>query len=337
MANLFVIDSSDQVIQQVMQLSQSAPDITFIGGGQPNDQTLTEVKQIRPDILLVDLPASEQQAQAFLQQLKSLHLPVIIFTQSEDFISQNLVTLLESGAVGFVPKPADGQLNEELKHNLLKEIRLNSPKAKTSSASTAAALLEPARAVAIGSSTGGPEALVQLLSQVPADFRYGIVIVQHMPAQFTARFAQRLDKICPLPVKEAQAGDKLTGGQVLLAPGGQHLEFYPVTENNRTRAKVRLTNDPPVWGLRPTVDHMMTTLAPIYQQHLIGIILTGMGEDGVIGMKAIKHHHGHTLVQDKETSAVFGMGQQVIKNHLADEVLPLNQIFPRVLQLLHLA
>ena len=175
---------------------------------------------------------------------------------------------------------------------------------------------------------------MEVVKHIPENYNQGLVFVQHMPADFMTRFAMRLNKAAKIHIKEAEEGEILKAGIGLIAPGGYHLKFSEVIKGNRRLAKAHLSNEPPVWNLRPTVDKMMLSLAPIYQRNMIGIILTGMGEDGVIGMREIKQNGGRTLVQNKETSVVFGMGQQVIKNNLADEVLPLKKIFPRALELL---
>jgi two-component system, chemotaxis family, protein-glutamate methylesterase/glutaminase len=185
----------------------------------------------------------------------------------------------------------------------------------------------PGCVVAIGSSTGGPEALEVVLSSLPKDLDAGVVIVQHMPGGFTARFAQRLSKISAMPVKEVEEGDIVEVGKILLAKGDYHLTFEPVRDRyGKMRARALLNQDPPMLKLRPTVDNMMTTLAPIFGTGLIGVILTGMGEDGAIGMEAIKRNGGRTVVQNEESSTVYGMAQEVVKRKLADHEVPLESM-----------
>ena len=180
----------------------------------------------------------------------------------------------------------------------------------------------------IGSSTGGPEALTELLPRFPADFPAPVLIVQHMPAAFTRRLAERLDALTPLPVREAVDGERLAGRGVRIAPGGYHMG---VRRRHRAR-RIVLTQDPPRHSCRPAVDVLFRTVAELCGPHVLGVVLTGMGQDGLEGCRRIRQAGGYVLVQDRRSSVVWGMPGFVAEAGLAHEVLPLPRIGPRILE-----
>lgn len=331
---IFIIDDNVMVRYALRQiLEQSNLDIDVVGDASDHPGLVEEIQKANPHILLVDIPLPREKGIHRLKLLNKKRLPVIVFTKSDETITKDLVPLLSAGAVSFVLKPNKDEAIDLVKDELITEIKAQ-VKTKSDTIESEVNYLDPLRVVAIGSSTGGPEALSKILPQIPKNFPAGIVIVQHMPKMFTRSFADRLNNLSAIEVKEAKNGDFIEAGTALLAPGDYHLTFSPKTIGNKIQAKVVLTKDPPQWSLRPTVDKMMTSLAPIYKDKIVGMILTGMGEDGVVGMKSIKSHGGKTLVQNEETSVVFGMAQQVIKNNLADEVWPLEGLVPRICDIL---
>ncbi len=178
----------------------------------------------------------------------------------------------------------------------------------------------------IAVSTGGPAALEQVVPALPKDFARAVVIVQHMPAQFTLALAKRLDALSALEVREAVDGDRPKPGLVLMAPGDRHL----VLERSGV---VRLTDTPPVHGCRPSADVTLQSAAPIYGDRLIAVVMTGMGRDGALGAAAVKSAQGRVLAQDKASSVVYGMPKAVIEMGVADEVVPLSKIATRLRQL----
>lgn len=332
---VFIVDDNVMVRFALKQILEQESDILVVGEGADHQRLGQEITGLGPDVLVVDIPLPRERGIKRLRVINEKRLPVIVFTRSDDAITKDLVPLLEAGAVGFVLKPQKDDdislVREDLVHEIRAQVRNAGEKA---SAKGNIDFLDPLRVVAIGSSTGGPEALSSIIQQFPENFPAGIAIVQHMPEGFTTRFAERLNRLAKITVKEAREGDVLRTGLALLAPGGYHMIFTTEKQGHKILTKVKLTLDPPQWKLRPTVDKMMTSLASIYGSRISGVILTGMGEDGVVGMRAIKAGGGRTLVQNQATSVVFGMAQQVIKNNLADEVLPLKEIVPRVLEVL---
>jgi two-component system chemotaxis response regulator CheB len=176
--------------------------------------------------------------------------------------------------------------------------------------------------VAIGSSTGGPTAITEILRTLPANLPVAIFIVQHIPEGFTASFAKRLNKISPLMVKEAQDNEVVKPGTVYLAPSGLHMTVHQTTSNN----VIQLKKSQPVNSVRPSIDVLMTSVAKAIGKNSFGILLTGMGKDGVEGLANIKKEGGYTIAQDRKTSIVFGMPKAAIQRRVVDSVLPLYEI-----------
>jgi len=344
MIRVFIIDDSVLIRFALTQLLNQEEGIVVVGDAPPNEDLFKTIEAAKPNMLILDIPIPRETGIKYLKRLHKFRLPAVVFTKSDKTIAQDLIPLLEAGAVGFVIKPEKDAPISDIRDQLVYEIRHNIsrkadacpvPYQKSAITKTARVSFQsPLWCVAIGSSTGGPEALMEVVTKFPENFPAGIAIVQHMPVGFTTRFAARLNENSHVAVKEAAQGDIIKAGVALLAPADYHMEFQEAAEGHIKHAEVRLTQDPPQWLLRPTVDHMMMCLAPIYGSHMVGVVLTGMGEDGVIGMRTVKQCGGRTIVQNKETSVVFGMGQEVIKNNLADEVLPLNKIAERVMEII---
>jgi two-component system chemotaxis response regulator CheB len=175
------------------------------------------------------------------------------------------------------------------------------------------------RLCVIAISTGGPAALSELIPALPGDLRVAVVVVQHMPPGFTGALAERLDAVSHVGVREAQAGDKPTPGDVLIAPGDKHVEFDP-------QGRIVLTDGPPVNGCRPAADVTMKSAVSVYGRRTLGIVMTGMGKDGAAGAVAIKKSDGKTCAQDQMTSVIYGMPRAAVEAGGIDEVLPLDEI-----------
>jgi two-component system chemotaxis response regulator CheB len=180
------------------------------------------------------------------------------------------------------------------------------------------------KVVVIGSSTGGPKALAEIFSALPQDIPAGMLVVQHMPPYFTKSLAERLDKCSCVHVKESEAGDMITNNYALVAPGDHHM-----TVNT---GKIRLNQEPPVNAIRPSVDVTMMSVAKTYGYNTIGVLLTGMGNDGAAGMKAIKEQGGTTIACDEKTSVIFGMPKEAIKLGCVDKIMPLHEIAGEIMR-----
>ena len=330
---IFIIDDSLDVRFNLTQSLSERKGVVVAGSSGYGFGLERVIRNADPDVLVAELPTLHDKGGVMpgLTALSVLGLPVVLFSKYGEAIARDAVMKQASGGVGYVSKPKTDINYARASESIVRELH-TAFQAVTGIDTSLEVFPEasPEIVVAIGSSTGGPEALATIVSQFPANFSAAIVIVQHMPGHFTGGFAERLNKLSLIPVKEVEEGDVIKVGQILLARGDYHLVFKPSSKGGIVYAKATLTLDPPQWKLRPTVDKMMVSLAHIYGSHMYGIILTGMGQDGSIGMREIKLLGGHTIVQNKETSAVYGMAREVVKRNLADQILPLARIVPEL-------
>ena len=338
---LFILDDSVGARFALTRLFADRPGFTVVGSAGYGFGLDRMINHADPDVIIADLPTLHEASIILpgITILSTLRLPIVIFSRCGEAMARDAVAAGRPGSVGYVLKPrgegaesidAFSRLADPLIHQIKAVYKAVS--GRELGAPPIHRPVSPSAVVAIGSSTGGPEALAQILPQFPADFPAAIVIVQHMPGDFTGRFAERLNKVSAIPVKEAEEGDEVQVGRILLARGDYHLVFRPEDRSGLTHAVATLNLDPPQWKLRPTVDKMMVSLAGIYGSRLWGVILTGMGQDGSMGMREIKAVGGHTIVQNRETSAVYGMAQEVVNRNLADAILPLEDIVPELVR-----
>jgi two-component system chemotaxis response regulator CheB len=266
--------------------------------------------------------------------MKSAPVPVILFSTHSKEGAYSTFKALGLGAVDFVAKPKDAAVGhlDTIADELIEKIKVarraaghrlppavvpetaGDPKKRTGPA------VPPNRIIAIGISTGGPNALQFMLSQLPADFPSAILIVQHMPEGFTEMFAKSLDECCPLDVHEARSGDLLHAGRVLLCPGNRHMVV-----RRMPRGDIVILNDgPPVNGHRPSVDVLFNSVAQEFSLIAVGVLMTGMGDDGAVGLGAIKAAGGMTVAQSEESCVVSGMPRAAIVKGYANRIVPLD-------------
>ncbi len=297
-----------------------------------------------PNVIILDVEMPRMDGITFLQKLMSQHpIPVVICSGLAGKGSETALKALEYGAVEIIEKPRLGtkRFLEESKIRICQavkaaaEARVRRIPARTISRVTpkltADAIIEKPtgkamvrtteKVVAIGASTGGTEALRFLLESMPADAP-GIVIIQHMPEHFTAAFAKRLDSLCRITVKEAANDDTVIRGRALIAPGNHHL----LLKRSGARYYVEIKDGPLVCRHRPSVDVLFRSTARYAGKNAVGVILTGMGDDGARGMSEMKEAGAATIAQDEETCVVFGMPHEAIKRGCVDKVLPLEKI-----------
>ena len=314
------------------------------------------------DLVLLDVFMPEMNGPEVLERIRRDYprIAVVMISGATGADAAITINALANGALDFIPKPqtasfADGmaRLRSQLSHVVrLVQIRRigttpgssapSSPLPAPSSPPPAptSSLPAPRRTgrpplnldvLLIGVSTGGPKTLQELLPRLPADFRLPIVLVQHMPALFTRTLAEQLDKVCALRVKEAADGDLVRPGHILLAPGGRHLEIFRQPEG---ALATRLTDAPPVNSCRPAVDVLFQSATRCGLRGALSLILTGMGEDGANGVAALKGSLPlWSIAQDEATCVIYGMPAAVVRRDLADEILPLPAIAPRLVEL----
>jgi two-component system chemotaxis response regulator CheB len=293
-----------------------------------------------PDVVTMDVEMPEMDGIEAVERIMADHpTPVLMLSAHTDENADVTFQAIDKGAVDFFSKPG-GEVSMEMSRleDQLVEMVISVAEVDIgdSSSSQPTTHEQPETqtyvenpTLLIGSSTGGPKMVERVLSELPLDAEFRILIVQHMPDGFTGRFATRIDSKSAYDVREATDGDRIGSGEALVAAGGKHMV---VSNYHDGRLRVKLTEDPPVNSVRPAVDMTMSSAAEIIDDPLIGVILTGMGEDGAAGIKSIKAVGGKTIAQDEETSAVFGMPKRAIETGYVDDVLPIEGITDGILR-----
>jgi len=343
MIKVFVVDDSAVVRQTMLHLIQGDPDVELMGSA-PNPLIAAPIiKKTKPDVLLLDIEMPGMDGLTFLRQImEQSPIPTVICSTLTAQGSKMALDALAAGAVAVVSKPRLGlkQFLEESRRELIQTLKTaarSKPRAGIApGARPAVSVNKPSidglhalsvnKPVLIGSSTGGTQAIEQILTALPGDSP-GIAIVQHMPEKFTAMYAQRLDGVCAIKVKEARDGDRLQRGLALIAPGGLHMKLRKVSG----QYFVAVADGPPVNRHKPSVDVLFRSGAECAGRDALAIILTGMGDDGARGMKALHDRGARTVAQDEETCIVFGMPMEAIKLGAVDDVMPLSQVAGAIL------
>jgi len=291
-----------------------------------------ETKRLKPDVITMDIQMPLMDGLSALSEIMTDNpTPVVVLSAFTKENADVTVDCLEAGAVDFVAKPG-GTIStniDEVKGKLIKKIKL-AAKANVKPISRKASRIpklkkgirhreRAKKVVVIAASTGGPAALAKIFPHFPLDMDAAVLIIQHMPRVFTTSLAVRLDASSALYVKEAEAGDKIANAAAYIAPGGVHMLV-------NSRKEIKLSDEPPVVGLRPCADYLLESVAKHYGENVIGVVLTGMGSDGAKGMATIRKHGGKVIAQDEDTSVVFGMPQVIIEQGNADKVLPISKI-----------
>jgi len=335
---VLVVDDSALMRQVLSRALAEDPGIEVIGTAPDPYVARDKIKALNPDVLTLDVEMPRMDGLAFLERLmRARPMPVVMVSSLTEAGCEVTLRALELGAVDFVAKPrvnlrermheVTGELIEKVKAAAAARVRLRGPHAAPISPRPALYRTTDT-VIAIGASTGGTEALREVLTALPADSP-GVVVVQHMPERFTRAFAERLDGLCTVRVKEAEDGDRVLAGHVLIAPGNFHLRIA----RDGALVRARISQDPPVNRHRPSVDVLFHTAAETLGPNAVGVIMTGMGSDGARGLLAMRQAGARTVAQDPESCVVFGMPREAIALGAAESVVPLGRIAESVLSM----
>ncbi|WP_210104169.1 MULTISPECIES: protein-glutamate methylesterase/protein-glutamine glutaminase [Rhizobium/Agrobacterium group] len=347
---VLIVDDSASIRQTLTMVLSEDPEIEVIGTATDPFAAARRIRDDVPDVITLDVEMPQMDGITFLRKLMSQHpIPVVMCSSLTEAGSETLMQALEAGAIDIIQKPKIGAADHlaesaerirtavkaAAKARLGKLRRFRSPE-PVAQKLTADAVLPPPKVgamakttemvVCIGASTGGTEALRELLEALPANAP-GIIIVQHMPEKFTAAFAKRLNSLCEVEVKEAEDGDPVLRGHVLIAPGDKHM----LLERRGARYHVSVRAGPLVSRHRPSVDVLFRSAARAAGSNAVGVIMTGMGDDGARGMLEMHEGGAFTLAQDEASSVVFGMPKEAIARGGVDRIVPLDQIAREIL------
>jgi two-component system chemotaxis response regulator CheB len=336
--NVLIINDSSYMSTLLKDLVSSET-ICVYDTAKDGYDALRKIGLRKPDVILLDLEMPRMDGLTFIEEMvkHDTLIPTILVSNFSQEGAKIVLDALENGAIDFVPIAQVSPENiTHLKETLISKIKtvahcdpyklvvekINSlkPKIKPPVSSQAANVV-----VAIASSTGGPNIVQSVLAGLPANIKAGILVVQHMPKGFTTKFAERLDEISTISVKEARDGDLITEGVALVAPGDLHMEID-------AQLRVKLVSGPKRFGVRPAANVTMISAAEHFGANTIGVTLTGMGHDGAFGMKIIKRRGGKTIAQNEESSVVFGMAKAACELNAVDILLPPEKISQAILE-----
>jgi two-component system, chemotaxis family, protein-glutamate methylesterase/glutaminase len=341
---VLIVDDSALVRKLLRDVISGDPDMEIAGTASNGVEAIRAVAELKPDVVTMDINMPEMDGLTALEYIMRKHpLPVVMLSAIAQKGATATLKALELGAVDFITKPSHyPSAVKEVREEVILKIRTAAQarayvlrgqagrKAKRRSL-VSGNVTAGDKLVIIGSSAGGPKALAEIMPRFPADLPAAVIIVQHMPGVFTRSFANRLNSICALQVKEAEENQELRPGLVLVAPGGKDLIVIP---DKGGSSRVELMDSQNRAGATPHIDTTMITAAEVYGAESVGVIMTGMGSDGANGMEKIKKSKGRTIAQDEETCLVFGMPRVAIERGCVDWVVSLDMIPDKVVELL---
>lgn len=347
--SVLIIDDSAVVRQALTHILESDPKISVMGTASDPFVAAKKIQNQVPDVITLDIEMPRMDGLTFLKKIMTQHpIPVVIVSSLTNKGTETALKALEYGAVEIINKPdlSSKKALEETKIlfcDVVKAAAISIVKRRSAKATYSSLKVEPKlsadaiiskrtnrsmiktteKVISVGASTGGTEALKEFLEALPLNSP-GIIIVQHMPEMFTKSFAERLNQLCKITVKEAQNGDTVIRGQALIAPGNHHL----LLKRSGARYYVEINNGPLVNRHRPSVDVLFRSTASYAGKNAVGIIMTGMGDDGAKGLLEMKQAGALTIAQDEKSCVVFGMPKEAIKLDAADKILSLDKIAP---------
>lgn len=354
-----IIDDSALIRKLLSDILSEDPNLRVIGTAVNGKDGLEKIGKLRPDVVLLDnvMPVLDG-LKTLSRIMKECPTPVVMVSALGEKAEEITLTAFEYGAVDVIQKP-EGILSQSMpdmaeeicrkiraaaKANLenlecmqnreLEKPEINKTEEKIEENRFRKETASVRNILAIGASTGGPRALEKLISSLPADIPAAVLVVQHMPAGFTASLSKRLNSKTALRVKEAQEGDMVEEGTVLVAPGNYHMEIVPKTIKGRKREFVHLSCGPKELGSRPSVNALFRSIAPIYGSKVVSLILTGMNCDGADGAEQVKKMGGKVIAEAQSSCVIYGMPKEIVRRKLADFVLPLDKMAEEIIKII---
>jgi two-component system chemotaxis response regulator CheB len=354
-----IIDDSALIRKLLSDILSKDPNLRVIGTAVNGKDGLEKIEKLRPDVVLLDnfMPVLDG-LKTLARIMKECPTPVVMISALGEKAEEITLTAFEYGAVDVIQKP-EGILSQSMpdmaeeisrkvraaaKANLenlecmrnreLKESEVDKREKIEENISRKETTASVRNVLAIGASTGGPRALEKLLGSFPADIPAAVLVIQHMPAGFTASLSKRLDSKTALRVKEAQEGETIEEGTVLVAPGNYHMEIVQKTLDSRKKEVVHLSCGPKELGSRPSVNVLFRSIAPIYGSKIISLVLTGMNCDGADGAEQVKKMGGKVIAEAQSSCVIYGMPKEVVRRKLADSVLSLDKIAEEVIKII---
>ena len=335
---VLIVDDSPIMRQLLTEILEKQSNIKVTGTAKNGIEAIIKTIELQPSVVTLDIEMPKMDGLTALQYIMNENpVPVIMISAMNKRQADIVIKALEMGAVDFITKTS-GTLSldiEKIGNNIIEKIteaaqikvtKISPQHQEKIVISDFKILPKRDRVIAIGASTGGPKALLEIISTLPRDVPASILVVQHMPEGFTQSLAERLNWQTSLEVKEAKDGEKIKPGVVYIAPGNQHMEV-----NGKT---IKLTKKPKVNFTRPSIDVLMISVAKHYGQNAVGVLLTGIGTDGAKGLEAIKNHNGRTIAQDENSCAVYGMPKAAVELRVVDSVVPLKKIPHEIITIL---
>ena len=347
---VLIVDDSVVIRRLLSDELSKDPDIEIVGTAATGKIALSKVEQTPPDVVTMDIEMPEMDGLTAVSEIRKTHpkLPIIMFSTLSQRAAKETLEALARGANDYVTKPANvgsaALAMQRVRDELIPKIKLlarpqsfiPTPRPSLSSAASVPPAPRSLSAkkpvavdvVAIGVSTGGPNALAEVMPLIPKDCPVPILITQHMPPVFTKCLAERLSVKSHIPIDEGKPGDVLVPGHAWIAPGDYHM----VVERNGTQVMLATNQDPPENSCRPAVDVMFRSVAKVYGHAVLAVVLTGMGQDGMRGAEVIREAGGHVIAQDEASSVVWGMPGAVVHAGLHHSILPLSQIATEIMR-----
>jgi len=343
---VIVVDDSAMMRAELSRIIQQDPKLQVVDTAKNGSTVLELIKKHQPDVITLDIEMPVMNGIETLKLImKESPLPVVMISQLTNTGAAETIEALHIGAFDFIHKPS-GSVSLEMKlqavaiRNKIKLAAINRNRIKIRKRTwqpkpVKAVLpfnpLESFKLVAIGVSTGGPRTLLSILPKLPSHFKGSIIIAQHMPANFTATFAKRLDTVCNLNVKEAEDGETVKRGYIYIAPGGKHIKIY----RQHLLSRLQIIDEIPRTPYKPSVDVLFESMTQHFQNQWLGVLLTGMGSDGAQGLAKLRKMGGHTIAESEESCVVFGMPKIAIKLDAAEFILNEDQIVPKIIEIIH--